>query len=140
MQKEILDALEEVEEVVEKEVDVEKKEVDDDKIQAPKRPRTQKQIDAFKLVCEKRTLAREARLIERNEKEIEDQKILDDKIVKKAIKITKKKIKAEKILDEPAEKSDDELQQKRLIVPKKVLAKPVIQEQDIKPKIQFIFV
>jgi hypothetical protein len=140
MDKEILETLEQTAEVEEKEEENEVVvEVEDDNIQAPKKPRTQKQIDAFKLVCEKQTLAREARVVEREQKAIEDKKELDDKIVKKAIKITRKKIKAEKILEDK-EESDGELQQKRPTskAVKSVPIKPL--EVPTKPKVVITFV
>ena len=67
MNQQVLEALENVSQIVE-EIEVEKEvEVEeDDSIQAVKKPRTQKQIDAFKGVCAKRTLAREARVIKRD--------------------------------------------------------------------------
>ena len=96
------------------EVEVEE---EDDSIQAVKvkKPRTQKQIDAFAGVIAKRTLAREARAGKRKEvsdeaerKAIEDKKILDAKIIKKAINLTKRKIREERILD------DEDMQETRV--------------------------
>ena len=139
MSQAVLDALEEVSEKeeeieVEKEVEVEE---EDDNIQAVKvkKPRTQKQIDAFAGVIAKRTLAREARAgkrlevaVEKEKVAIEDKRILDAKIIKKAINLTKRKIREERILEDD-DTEDAPIQRK------KALVKP-----EIPPKLQILFV
>ncbi len=133
MQEQILEALEEVEQVEESDPEVKE---DDDKIEAPKKkPRTQKQIDAFKAVCEKRTLAREGRAKDLDEKSIIYKKELDNKIIKKAIKIAKQKLRDEKIL---ADDDDDELEKKPTV--KKGLVKTTAPTPPPPPVAKFIFV
>ena len=132
MSQTVLDALEEVSEK-EEEVEVEKEvevEEEDDSIQAPKqkRPRTQAQKDAFDRCIQKRTQAREARVVKRGEVEVEEKKKRDEKIVQKAIKITNRKNLAEKILDDE-DKEDAPIQRN------KALVKP-----EIPPKLQIVFV
>ena len=116
------------------EVEVEE---EDDSIQAVKvkKPRTQKQIDAFAGVIAKRTLAREARAgkrlevaVEKEKVAIEDKRILDAKIIKKAINLTKRKIREERILEDD-DTEDAPIQRK------KALVKP-----EIPPKLQILFV
>ena len=133
MSEQVIAALEELSEKeeeieVEKEVEVEVEE--DDSIQAVKvkRPRTQAQKDAFDRCIQKRTQAREARVVKRGEVDVEDKKKRDEKIVQKAIKITNRKIQAEKILE-------DEDKEDTPIPRKKALVKP-----DIPPKLQILFV
>ena len=107
--------------------------LEDDSIQAVKvkKPRTQKQIDAFKGVCEKRKLAREERIVKRNEVAIEDKKILDAKIIKKAINITKRKIQEERILED-TDNTDDQ--------PKKSLVKTIVPKIIVPPKLEILFI
>jgi len=119
----------------------------DDNIQAPKikKPRTQKQIDAFLKVQQTRDANRASRKIEKEEStqlaKIETEK----KIVKKAIALKKKEILKEVILDDMS--SDDEvpmeiikkLQKKYL---KKKMEAPVIHIPVIHeiPKITYRFI
>lgn len=81
------------------------------KLQKQKKPRTEKQIEAFKKVCEKREQNRLERKMEREEKEKEIQQLLklkeeeereklEKKIVSKALSIKKKQIKKQAMLDE----------------------------------------
>ena len=104
----IIEALEEeeVEKEVEKEVEETKESEEDenDSIQAVKvkKPRTQKQIDAFAAVCAKRSIARQGRKEDRDQAAIVEKALLEQRIVQKAKKIVEKKIKAERILqDDP---------------------------------------
>jgi len=71
--------------------------IDEPELMRQKKPRTQKQIEAFKIVCEKRNQKRNERKIEREE---EEQEKLERKIVSKAISIKKKQIKKQAVLDE----------------------------------------
>jgi hypothetical protein len=103
-------------EVIEDSILLEPESSDDESIDEPKlirqkKPRTQKQIEAFKMVCEKRNQKRNERKIEKEEKEKvisqllkhkeeEEQEKLERKIVSKAISIKKKQIKKQAVLDE----------------------------------------
>lgn len=78
---------------------------DDNVIEKPKAKRTQKQIDAFKKVRDKKM--ENARLREQERKLLleQQQKELEEKIIKKAVSIKKKQIKKQAVLEEI---SDDE--------------------------------
>lgn len=112
---------------------------DEEEIQAKpvKKPRSQKQIDAFAKIIELRTAKR---LERKNDKEIKDEenkKALDEKIIKKAIALKKKQNKQQKILDEDDDDDDKELQKPGKSVTKKTLAVPLIAE---KPKLKITFI
>ena len=78
---------------------------DDEKITKPKKPRTQKQLEAFENAKKIRDDNALKRKEERKKKEDEERKILEEKLVKKAISIKKKEIKKQAVLDAI---SDDE--------------------------------
>ena len=128
---EIIEALEEeeVEKEVEKEETKESEEDENDSIQAVKvkRPRTQKQIDAFAAVCAKRSIARQGRKEDRDQAAIVEKTLLEQRIVQKAKKIVEKKIKAERILQ------DDPVSETKVPFVKKIL--PIV-----KPPIVIEFV
>ena len=130
---EIIEALEEeeIETEVEKEVEETKEleEDENDSIQAVKvkRPRTQKQIDAFAAVCAKRSIARQGRQDDRDQAAIVEKALLEQRIVQKAKKIVEKKIKAERILQ------DDPVSETKVPFVKKIL--PIV-----KPPIVIEFV
>ena len=110
-------------------------------IQAVKKPRTQKQIDAFKLVIAKREENRKQRAEQKMKDAEEAKALIETKIVKKAISIKKKEIKRQIILDDVS--SDDEPIEeiKQKIVKSRAKAvKPVIpvKTEEIKPKIVFV--
>ena len=69
------------------------------KIEKEKKPRTEKQVEAYKRACLAKAKNAEVRKKERLLKEAEDKKILEEKIVKKAIVLKKKQIAREKVLD-----------------------------------------
>jgi hypothetical protein len=79
-------------------------------VQAPKKPRTAKQLEAF----EKAKAIRDANYAKRKEeaerKAEEDRKLLEEKLVKKAIAVKKKQIKQQKILDEIPSDDDTPVQ------------------------------
>lgn len=108
-------------------------------IQKSKKQRTELQINAFKLVIEKREQNRAIRK-EAREKEAELKKIeIEEKIVKKAVSIKKKEIKKQLILDDVS--SDDEsiteIKKKIVESKKKVVAKA----KEVKPEVpKYIFV
>lgn len=70
-----------------------------------KKPRSEKQIQAFELARQKRDANRKARLEEKARQEEEQKKQLEEKIVQKAIQIKKKQVMKQKVLEEI---SDDE--------------------------------
>lgn len=70
-----------------------------------KKPRSEKQIQAFELARQKRDANRKARAEEKLRQEEQSKMELEDKIVHKAIQIKKKQIMKAKVLDEI---SDDE--------------------------------
>ena len=96
-------------------------------IKKPRPPKTQKQLDAWKITKEKgivatklrKQLADEAKLVKKEEKE--------ERIVKTALVIKRKEIKRNRILENISDGEDD--------IPKKV-KKVVIKE----PEHQFVFV
>ena len=81
--------------------EVEKKET----ITKAKKPRTEAQMKAFEKARENARLNAEKRKAEREAKALEERKIVEDKLVKKAIALKKKQIKKAAVLDEI---SDDE--------------------------------
>jgi len=78
----------------------EEQEVTPPQIEKQRKPRTQAQIDAFKKVRDKKM--ENARLREQERKLLLDQqqKDLEEKIIKKAVSIKKKQIKKEAVLEE----------------------------------------
>ena len=96
----------------------------------PKPIRTQKQIDAFKKVRDKKMENAKMRQEEKKLKDEEDRKELEAKIVKKAVAIKKKQIKKQTVLEEI---SDDDTPIEVIKEMKKVL-KP----EKPKPKFNFV--
>jgi hypothetical protein len=109
---------------------------EDEQITKPKKPRTQKQLDAF----EKAKQIRDANTIKRKEeqkkKEDEERKIIEAKLVKKAISIKKKEIKKQAVLDAI---SDDETPIEKI----KEIAKTPNRKEDVtipkKPEMKIKF-
>ena len=118
-------------------------------IQAPKvkKPRTQKQIDAFTRAREIKSLNAKNRLDEKKSQDEIRKKEVEQKLVQKAISVKKKQIKQEQILDEI---SDDEDSEEEPITYtknplKKAPTKKVSKEAFVKPllvkeKSKFVFV
>jgi len=69
-------------------------------IEKPKAKRTQKQIDAFEKVRQKKMDNAKLREKERQKVALAEQKILEEKIIKKALSIKKKQIKKQAVLEE----------------------------------------
>lgn len=69
-------------------------------IEKPKAKRTQKQIDAFEKVRQKKMDNAKLREKEKQKVALAEQKILEEKIIKKALSIKKKQIKKQVILDD----------------------------------------
>lgn len=99
-----------------------------------KKPRTQKQIDAFAKVQLIRQENRDLRKDTKTTAEKEQKEILDKKIVAKAIALKKKQIKMEKMLViVPDEEEEDDAVIERVEKPKavrKAVKKVVVQEDD----------
>jgi hypothetical protein len=77
------------------------------KPQKPKRQLSEKQMENLIKGREKRDALRKQRLEEKTKQNEEYKKVVEEKIVKKAIQIKKKKLKQEKLI-EPEPESDDE--------------------------------
>ena len=105
---------------------------EEDTVEKPKPPRTQKQIEAFQKVRDKKMENAKKRQDEKKLKDEEDRKELEAKIIKKAVAIKKKQIKKQVILEEI---SDDETPIEVIKQLKKSIPKPID-----KPKPKFIFV
>lgn len=82
-------------------------------VQAPKKPRTAKQLEAF----EKAKAIRDANFLKRKQEAeriaAEEKKKIEEKLVKKAIAVKKKQIKQQKILDEIPSDDDTPVQKSR---------------------------
>ncbi len=102
----------------------------------PKAVRTQKQIDAFQKVRDKKMENAKLRQKEKILKDEEDRKELEAKIIKKAVAIKKKQIKKQTVLEEI---SDDETPIEVIKEMKKNI-KEIKHEKPEKPKPKFIFV
>ena len=138
MESQNTEPLEEIEEVVE-----EVQEVEDNSIQAPKKARTQKQIDAFQKVIEKRNENRKMRAEQKLIIKEQDKVILENKIIQKAVSIKKKQIKKELVLDDISDDDEpiEEIKQKIFKSKKKILAPlPPIPQTPVIPQIQYSFV
>lgn len=96
-----------------------------------KKPRTEKQIEAFKIACQKRQQQRDKRKIEKHQKEEQIKQQIkakeeqiknetEEKIIKKAISIKKKQIIKEAVLDEI---SDDDIDTIPIELVKKIALK-----------------
>jgi hypothetical protein len=81
-------------------------------VQAPKRPRSDKQVEAFNKAIETRKANEAKRKEERVAKESEERKIIEEKLIKKAISIKKKQIKKAQVIDDIP--SDDESEAKEV--------------------------
>ena len=103
-----------------------------------RKPKTEKQMAAFKLISEKRKENIKLRQVEKIKEEEEKKKMVEMKIVKKAISIKKKEIKKQMILDEISD-DEDEVIQKPKTKPK---VKQIIYQEPIveKPKFTLRFV
>ena len=108
---------------------------EEETVEKIKAPRTQKQIDAFKKVIEKKMENAMKRQIEKKLQEEKDKKELEAKIIKKAVSIKKKQIKKQTVLEEI---SDDETPIE-VIKEMNVKLNKVIKPAE-KPKPKFIFV
>jgi hypothetical protein len=106
-------------------------EVEEEEVQAPKKPRTEKQIEAFKKVIEKRNENRKIRAEEKQNVAEQEKVVLEEKILKKAVSIKKKKIKQELILDAISDDDEPIEQIKQKIVKSK---KPIMQPLPIEPE------
>jgi hypothetical protein len=102
----------------------------------PKKVLTEKQREALKRGQEKRNANRDARAEAKRKEEEEKKRIMEEKLVKKAIAVKKKQIKRQEMLDEI---SDDETVERTPV--KTPLQKPAakvaaqkIPEEDIRPK------
>ena len=73
---------------------------DEETVEKPKPKRTQKQIDAFQKVRDKKMQNAKLRQEEKKLKDEEDRKELEAKIIKKAVAIKKKQIKKQTVLEE----------------------------------------
>jgi len=91
---------------------------------APKRPKTEAQKEAWSKAIAKRTENREARKNVKDIADIEFKKELDEKIVKKAIAIKKKQITKAKIFS--ITESDEEEIQKPYVSKPRVVKVPVV--------------
>lgn len=105
-----------------------------DSITAAKKPRTDKQREAF----EKAKAIRDANYAKRKQeaehKAEQERKLLEEKLVKKAIAVKKKQIKQQKILDEiPSD--DDAPVQKTKVNP----SAPVVPPPPAKPAVKITF-
>ena len=103
-----------------------------------RKPKTEKQMAAFKLISEKRKENIKLRQVEKIKEEEDKKKMVEMKIVKKAISIKKKEIKKQMILDEISD-DEDEVIQKPKTKPK---VKQIIYQEPIveKPKFTLRFV
>lgn len=97
-----------------------------------KKPRTEAQIKAFEKAKETARLNAEKRKTERDLVAQQEQKVVEEKLVKKAIAVKKKQIKKQAILDE-IEDDDTPLEEIEKIV-KKLPARKVVKEVDLPVK------
>ena len=109
---------------------------DEETVQKPKPKRTQKQIDAFQKVRDKKMENAKLRQQEKKLKDEEDKKELEAKIIKKAVAIKKKQIKKQTVLEEI---SDDDTPIEVIKEMKKNI-KEIKPEKPEKPKPKFNFV
>ena len=100
-----------------------------EKVQAPKKPRTAKQLEAFQKAVETRKANEAKRKAEREAKEAEEKRILEEKLVKKAIEVKKRQLKKEKIIEQIAEEPKSVQKEK---------AVPIVKEPE-KPKLVYKF-
>ena len=106
-----------------------------------KKQKTEKQMAAFKLVVEKRKENIKVRQAEKKQDAEDKKKIVEMKVVKKAIAIKKKEIKKQMILDEISDDDDCEIIQKPKMKIKSKSSQQIYQEPIIeKPKFTLRFV
>lgn len=105
----------------------------DDSIQKPKKPRTQKQLEAFERAKKIRDDNTVRRKMEQKMRDDEMKKIVEQKLVKKAISIKKKEIKKQAILDEI---SDDDTPIQKIKEIAKTITNPAVKSglPEIVPK------
>ena len=130
MENKIVEDLEELKTLEEEDIP------EEEQIQAPvkvKKPRSPAQIEAFAKVIAKREENRLLRKASKEIQEVEDKKLLDAKLIKKAIAVKKRQIKQQKILelDEP---DDEKIELKKVVTNKIVVAPPE------KPKLVINFI
>ena len=102
-----------------------------------KKPKTEKQMAAFAKVVEKR---KENVRLRKEEKEIEEEekkKILELKLIHKAISVKKKQLKKERILDEISDDDSEPVLQKQKLKSK---PKQIVYQEPEKPKFSLRFV
>lgn len=123
--------IEEVKETEGKTDDEAESVIDAEIITKQKKPRTEKQLQAF----EKTKAIRDANFVKRKEERLkqeqEEKRIIEAKLIKKAISLKKKQIKKQSVLDEI---SDDDTPIEKI----KELV-PVLREQSNKPSLQIKF-
>ena len=116
-------------------------------IQAPKvkKPRTQKQIDAFTRAREIKSQNAKNRLDEKKSQDDIRKKEVEQKLVQKAISVKKKQIKQEQILD--AISDDEDSEEEEITYTKNPLKKaptknhiPFVKPLLVKEKAKFVFV
>lgn len=88
-----------------------------------KRPRTEKQREAFEKALAIKEANALARKMEREKKEEEERKIIEEKLVKKAIALKKKQIKKQAVLDAISDDDTPLEQCKKPIVASEVASK-----------------
>ena len=117
-----------LEEIQESDDNIEKK-----PIVKVKKPRTQKQIDAFALSKLKRLanikIKKDADLLIKMKEDEIHKKKMEELVVKKAISVKKKQIKREMILDEISDDDESITRIKKMV--KTRISKPKIQEPEI---------
>ncbi|MFZ4799159.1 MAG: hypothetical protein ACOYMA_16785 [Bacteroidia bacterium] len=121
-------------------------EVNDESIVKPKKKLTEKQLEALKKGQQTRDANAKKRREEAERKAEEDRKIMEAKIVRKAISIKKKEIKKQAALDEISDDDTPIQKIKEISIGTKVpvtngsggaLGKPPLKEEFIKPQINF---
>lgn len=98
-----------------------------------KKPRTEKQLEAFKKARETARINAEKRQEERRIIAEHDRKLLEEKLVKKAISVKKKEIKKQAVLDSISDDDTDIQEIQKL--KKRIAPNPIIPS---KPKFYFV--
>jgi hypothetical protein len=111
-------------------------EVNDESIVKPKKKLTEKQLEALKKGQQTRDANAKKRREEAERKAEEDRKIIEAKIVKKAISIKKKEIKKQAALDEISDDDTPIQKIKEISQPLKKVV-PNLKEEPVKQKIIF---
>lgn len=116
--------------------------VEDEKVEATKKPRTQKQIDALIKMRLTREENVKSRALEKQKVMEEDKKVIEEKILKKAVSIKKKQIKRDIVLDDITD-DDEPIEEikKKIVKSKKVFApiEPVPITEPERPKRPMIY-